>query len=142
MIFHSNLSSSNNKLPTDNNHTINTMALIKAQKAILVLAEETALSTVDKLAEFLATKIEFDEDMKATFDEFKTLLKEEHKASSKASGKRKTTNADGSEKKKRAPTPYNLFIKDQIVALKQENPKWTGKELMAAATAAWKAQKQ
>lgn len=141
MISLSKVSSSNNKLPTDNNHTINTMALVKAQKAILVLAEETALTTVDKLAEFLATKIEFDDDMKQTFDEFKTALKEEYKASSKASGKKKT-NADGTEKKKRAPTPYNLFIKDQIVALKQDNPSWTGKELMAAATAAWKAQKQ
>lgn len=113
------------------------MALIKAQKALQALAEDVALSTVDKLAEFLATKIEFDEDMKELFEEFKTATKEEYKASAKAS-KKGGKDADGTEKKKRAPTAYNLFIKDKINELKAANPSWKGKELMSAATAAWK----
>lgn len=114
------------------------MALVKAQKALLTLAEEVSLSTVDKLAEFLATKIEFDDDMKELFEEFKTALKEEHKATAK--GGKRGKNADGTEKKKRAPTPYNLFIKDEITRMKKENPALSGKELMTAATAAWKQQ--
>lgn len=120
---------------TPSNSQAEIMALNKAQKAIQTLAEEVALSTVEKLAEFLATKIEFDDDMKEVFDEFKNSVKEEYKASAKP---KKGKNADGTDKKKRAPTAYNLFIKDKITSLKKENPSWTGKELMSAATDAWK----
>lgn len=116
-----------------------TMALVKAQKALQTLAEEVSLSTVDKLAEFLATKIEFDDDMKEVFDEFKNSLKEEFKASAKP---KKGKNVDGTDKKKRAPTAYNLFIKEEITNLKKKNPSWSGKELMSAATTAWKNKQQ
>ena len=116
------------------------MALVKAQKALQNLAEEVAVSTVDKLAEFLASKIEFDDDMKELFDEFKDSLKEEYKNAAKvANGKKgKNLNADGTEKKKRAPTAFNLFVKEEIPKIKKANPSMSGKELMTAATAAWK----
>jgi hypothetical protein len=119
------------------------MALIKAQKALHALAEDVALATADKLAAFLGTKIEIDDDLKELFEEFKTSLKEEYKATAKTAtaAARKGKNADGSEKKKRAPTAFNLFVKDEISRLKQENPAMTGKELMSAATAAWKKRK-
>jgi hypothetical protein len=115
------------------------MSLIKAQKALQVLAEEVALSTADKLAEFLATKIEFDDELREAMDEFKNSVKEEYKAVAKASAKAGKGDGNG-EKKKRAPTAYNLFIKDKIISLKAENPSWTGKQLMSAATTAWKAE--
>lgn len=124
--------------PAHDYQAIINMALIKAQKALQTLAEEVALSTVDKLAEFLATKIEFDDDMKEVFEEFKNSLKDEYKALAKPSKKGK--NADGTDKKKREPTAYNLFIRDEITRLKKENPAMAGKELMSAATTAWKEQ--
>ena len=114
------------------------MALIKAQKALQALAEEVSLSTVDKLAEFLATKIEFDDDMKETFEEFKNNLKEEYKTVAKAANGKKGKNSEGGEKKKRAPTEYNLFIQETIKSLKKEHPEWKGKQLMTEATVAWK----
>lgn len=124
------------------NYTSNTespiMALIKAQKALQALAEEVSLSTVDKLAEFLATKIEFDDDMKETFEEFKNNLKEEYKTVAKAANGKKGKNSEGGEKKKRAPTEYNLFIQETIKSLKKEHPEWKGKQLMTEATVAWK----
>ena len=47
-------------------------------------------------------------------------------------------NADGSDKKKREPSAYNLWIKDKMAEIKADQPDLKGKDLMAAAIALWK----
>ena len=61
------------------------------------------------------------------------LLKEAYKNT-------KTTDKNGVDKPKKAPSMYNLFIKDQMALLKNDgcNPK----DRMRAATKAWKLQKE
>ena len=57
--------------------------------------------------------------------------------------KKKTTKApkldkDGNVKPKRAPTAYNLFVKERMGELKKENPELKGSELMKMAAGDWK----
>ena len=50
-------------------------------------------------------------------------------------------NANGEEKKKREPSAYNIFIKEQYAELKLSHPEMSAKEIMLAAAAAWTAKK-
>lgn len=111
------------------------MALNNVNKALAGLVEETALSTVDKLVSFLSDKIEIDEDMKSLFDEFKKNTKDEIKASFKNNSRK---GGAKEEKKKREPSPYNLFIKEKMAEIKAKKPELKGKELMKEAIEEWK----
>lgn len=42
------------------------------------------------------------------------------------------------EKKKRAPSAYNLYVKDRVATLKMEMPDTPPKELLSVAAAEWK----
>lgn len=46
---------------------------------------------------------------------------------------------NGNIKVKKAPTAYNIFVKQTIEALKKEQPETSAKELMGIAAAKWKA---
>jgi len=48
------------------------------------------------------------------------------------------TSSKNSEKKKRGPSPYNIFIKEEITRLRTENPELNNKVAMAMAVSAWK----
>lgn len=45
---------------------------------------------------------------------------------------------DGNEKQKRAPSGYNIFVKQRIQQLKSEQPDTPAKDLMKMAAAEWK----
>lgn len=47
----------------------------------------------------------------------------------------------GALKKKRAPTEYNLFMKERIMKLRQEHPEIDKKELMSMGAKEWQKQK-
>jgi uncharacterized protein YdiU (UPF0061 family) len=47
----------------------------------------------------------------------------------------------GAPKKKRAPTEYNLFMKERIMKLRQEHPDIDKKELMSMGAKEWQKQK-
>jgi hypothetical protein len=104
------------------------MALTKVNSSIAALIEETKVSTVDKLVHFLGQKIEIDEDMKKMFEEFKVASKGSSKGSAKAE-----------KKEKRAPSAYNLYIKDKIAEFKAAGHKGN---LMKMATDAWNESKK
>lgn len=115
------------------------MALSKVHKSIALLVEETALQTVQDVANAMKDKFQIDEEDVAQFiGEYKAMLATKHKEdakSSKKKGKSSTT------KEKRAPSEYNIFIKNALIRLKQENPETPAKELMGKAAAEWKASK-
>lgn len=68
-----------------------------------------------------------------TLDELKKLLSDAYKVS-----KKKRNN--GGEKK--APSKYNIFIKDEIAKIREENPDVDNKQLMSLAAARWKDHKE
>ena len=112
----------------------------KVNTAVSSLVEEVSLNTVDKVVDFLKSKIDFDEDFDKFFQEFKDTLKADAKASAKKSVKKSSSGSDSETdaKKKRAPSAYNLFIKDKMAQIKGTNPEIKGKELMKAAIEEWK----
>ncbi len=67
-----------------------------------------------------------------TLDELKKLLTEAFKA-----GKKKKTSTE-----KKEPSKYNIFIKEEIQRIRQENPSVDNKQLMSMAAARWKEHKE
>lgn len=118
------------------------MASTKLNIAIAALVAEAQLSTVEKLFAFLGEKIEIDDDMKGYFEEFKATLKVDQEVEAKAakSNNKKGKKAeDGEEKKpKRAPSAYNLYIRDKMAEFKAAGHSGN---LMKMAIEAWNADK-
>jgi hypothetical protein len=103
---------------------------------------EAKLAVVDDLVQYLESKIEVDDDLKAMFDEFKSNLKESEEKAVKDAGKKvkgdKKT-ASGEEKKKRAPSVFNLYVKDVMPSMKAKHPDIKdGKQMIGFASESWK----
>ena len=114
------------------------MASSKVNAAIAALIEETQIATIDKMVAFLGEKIEVDEDMQKMFEDFKESIKGSAKADLKKATKKskKSSDESGEEKKKRtrAPSAYNLYIKEKMAEFKEAGHKGN---LMKMAIDAW-----
>jgi len=121
----------------------NTMAYQKVNKAIAALVDEACRSVVDKLYAKLESQIEMDDDIKKIFEDMKTETAWSSLVPTKVpKGKKGKSDSDSEvEKKKRAPTEYNLFMKEKIALVKKENPELSGKDCLKRATELWKKQK-
>ena len=96
-------------------------------------------TTTQVVADFAAL---FDgKDDEVSLTEMKKMLSEVHKAASglkKKSSKKGKKESGKDEKPKRAPTAYNLFMKEQMEKLKQDGSSLSGKEKMQAIAELWK----
>jgi hypothetical protein len=106
----------------------------KVNSSISAMVYETKVSTIEKLVIFLESKIEMDSDLKQMLTEFKDNLKskESIKATLRELGKQLVV------KPKRAPSTYNLYIRDKMAQFKSAGH--TG-NLMKMATDAWNSDK-
>ena len=96
-------------------------------------------TTAKVVADFAALFDEKDEEVSLV--EMKKMLSEVHKAASglkKKSSKKGKKESGKDEKPKRAPTAYNLFMKEQMEKLKQDGSSLSGKEKMQAIAELWK----
>lgn len=130
------------KLSTVTRITI-TMAFAKITGLIEAAVKDGQQATFDSFITFLGTKIDIDEDMQSYIDEFKKTLIMTKKAAPKGKGKGKAaasvdTEVEKTEKKKRAPSAYNLFIRDKMAELRTAGHKGN---LMKLAVEEWKKSK-
>lgn len=109
-------------------------------KAVAGLVLEAKKQVIADFAAFLGEKIDFDEDMTGYFEEFTKTLQVE-KPPKAGKGKGKKASDDGVAKKKRAPSAYNIYIKNKMAEIKEKKPELKGKDLMKAAIEAWNADK-
>jgi hypothetical protein len=77
------------------------------------------------------------EEANYTQEEYKKFAVNAYKEASK---KKKSSSKESTVK--RPPTKYNIFIKDEMARLRQENPKIEFKELMKLAAVTWNKNKE
>jgi len=117
-------------------------SFVAVNKAVAGVVMDAKLAVVDDLVAYLESKIEVDDDLRAMFDEFKSNLKESEEkvvkdAGKKIKGSKKT--ASGEEKKKRAPSVFNLYVKDVMPEMKAKHPDIKdGKQMIGFASESWK----
>jgi hypothetical protein len=115
-------------------------------EAIATLTYEGQLDAVTRLEKSLAEKSTLTEETKKVFEDLKADLKKEHESSkvpakkgAKGKGAKNGKGGAGdAPKPKKAPSAYNIFIRDKIAEIKKNNPATNGKDLMKLATVAWK----
>ena len=93
----------------------------------------TFTSKVDMEKEY--TRSELGKMLTEVFKEIREGEKGEKKA------KKKVKKEEGEEKKKREPTAYNLFVKERMSVVKEENPEMSRQDLMREVGRMWKEKK-
>ncbi len=100
-------------------------------------SDQLLVKELDEFRAFLAASMG---DSAATLNErAQEYLDKRFNKGKKSKGK---TAANGEEKKKKEPSEYNIFIGEQIRALRVETPGLTFKDAMAGAVAKWKIQQE
>ena len=68
-------------------------------------------------------------------------IREGEKGEKKVRKTKKVKKEEGEEKKKREPTAYNLFVKDTMPVVREENPEMSRHDLMREVGRMWKEKK-
>jgi hypothetical protein len=117
-------------------------SFVAVNKAVAGVVMDAKMAVVDDLVAYLESKIEVDDDLRAMFDEFKSNLKESEEKVVKDAGKKVKSSkktASGEEKKKRAPSVFNLYVKDVMPEMKAKHPDIKdGKQMIGFASESWK----
>jgi hypothetical protein len=120
------------------------MAYVAVNKAVASVVMAAKLEAVKDLITYLDSKIDIDEEMKGILDSFMVNLKGSEEKVVKTAGKKTTKGkksaSDSDEpKKKRAPSVFNLYVKDVMPMIKAKHPEIKdGKVMMGMASASWK----
>jgi hypothetical protein len=113
------------------------MSFTIVNQAVAKVVMEAKLSVIDDIVTYLETKIEVDDDLKSIFIEFKANLKEYQEKVVKEAGKK--SKVKKSHDKKRAPSVFNLYVKDIMPDIKAKHPDIKdGKQMIGFASESWK----
>ena len=101
---------------------------------------------VENMPDALNTKKDVDEYCKQFWKDNKEKDKEakaaEKAAKAEKPKRKKGFDKDGNPKEKRAPSPYNIFVKEKYAEIKAGNPKMDKTEIFAEIARIWQAQKE
>jgi hypothetical protein len=108
-------------------------------KAVTKLVDDVQALTLDKVLALVKTYVPETSLEKFTveFEELKKTLKQDNVTLLATTDSLKK--GASSERKKRVPSEYNIFIGSKIKELKEKNKEKNGKDLMKMAIEAWKA---
>ena len=96
---------------------------------------------IENMPEALNTKKDVDEYCKQFWKDHKEKAKEEKAAKAEKPKRKKGVDKDGNPKEKRAPTAYNIFVKEKYAEVKEANPNMDKTEIFAEIARIWKEQK-
>ena len=114
----------------DERENSNTQRVMTTTQQILT----TFTSKVDLEKEY--TRSELGKMLTEVFKEIREGEKGEKKV------RKKVKREEGEEKKKREPTAYNLFVKETMSVVREENPEMSRQDLMREVGKMWKEKKE
>ena len=96
---------------------------------------------IENMPEALNTKKDIDEYIKEFWKDFRVKDKEAKAADKAAKAqkpkRKKGFDKDGNPKEKRAPTAYNIFLKEKYAEIKEANPELDRTQIFAEAGRLW-----
>ena len=96
---------------------------------------------IENMPEALDTKKDIDEYIKEFWKDFKEKAKEAKAADKAAKAqkpkRKKGFDKDGNPKEKRAPTAYNIFLKEKYAEIKEANPELDRTQIFTEAGRLW-----
>ena len=131
----------NNVADTNESNAVNVVSVVADSDAGIQDKKSKAVAKnidTNKVLEYFKESI--DTTNSYTLDEYKKLITTAFKEAAKKTSKRTSKSGNGSgggEVVKREPTKYNIFVKEEILKLKAENPDKQYKDLMKMAADKW-----
>ena len=92
---------------------------------------------VENMPEALNTKKDVDEYCKQFWKDYKEKAKEDKAAKAEKPKRKKGVDKDGNPKEKRAPSAYNIFVKEKYAEIKDANPDMDKTEIFAEIAKLW-----
>jgi len=115
-----------------------------AASAVMVATEATYATYIKEIManmpDDLNSKKEIDNFYKAAIKDIKGKIKDANKAAKKKG--KKASDEDDVEKVKKPPSAYQIFLKENRASVKEENPKFTGKECTELLRTMWSKHKE
>ncbi|NDB55238.1 hypothetical protein EB169_05345 [archaeon] len=96
---------------------------------------------IENMPEALNTKKDVDEYCKQFWKDYKEKAKEKKAAKAEKPKRKKGVDKDGNPKEKRAPSAYNIFVKEKYAEIKEANPDMDKTEIFAEIAKLWQGQK-
>jgi hypothetical protein len=96
---------------------------------------------IENMPEALNTKKDIDEYIKEFWKDFKVKAKEAKVANAEKPKRKKGLDKDGNVKEKRAPSQYNIFVKEQYEIIKNTNPELDKTQIFSEIGRIWKEKK-
>ena len=96
---------------------------------------------IENMPEALNTKKDIDEYIKEFWKDFREKAKEAKAAKAEKPKRKKGVDKDGNPKEKRAPSQYNIFVKEQYEIIKNANPELDKTQIFAEIGKIWKEKK-
>ena len=98
----------------------------------------TTAQTQEIVTKFVAL---IDTDLEYSRTDMAKILTTVYREVTNNKTKKVKKNVEGEEKKKRAPTAYNIFVKEKMAVVKEEFPELNRQELMKKIAEMWSAEK-
>ena len=100
------------------------------------------MTTTQQILTTFTTKVDLEKEY--TSSELRKMLTEVFKEirEGEKGEKKAKKREEGEEKKKREPTAYNLFVKETMSVVREENPKMSRQDLMREVGRMWKEKKE
>jgi hypothetical protein len=102
------------------------------------------MTTTQQILTTFTTKVELEKEYtRSELGKMLTEVFKEIREGEKGEKKRrkKVKTEEGSEKKKREPTAYNMFVKERMSVVREENPEMSRQDLMREVGRMWKEKK-
>lgn len=96
---------------------------------------------IENMPDALNTKKDVDEYCKQFWKEYKEKAKEKKAVKAEKPKRKKGVDKDGNPKEKRAPSAYNVFVKEKYAEIKEANPEMDKTEIFAEIAKLWQGQK-
>ena len=103
------------------------------------------MTTTQQILTTFTSKVDFEKEYtRSELGKMLTEVFKEIREGSKGEKKtrKKAKKEEGSEKKKREPTAYNLYVKETMSVVREENPEMSRQDLMREVGRMWKEKKE
>ena len=114
------------------------------EKVEIIINTQRVMTTTERILTTFTSKVDLEKEYtrgelaKMLTEVFKEI-REGEKGEKKA--RKKVKKEEGEDKKKREPTAYNLFVKETMSVVREENPEMSRQDLMREVGRMWKEKK-
>ena len=115
------------------------------EKVEIIINTQRVMTTTERILTTFTSKVDLEKEYtrselgKMLTEVFKEI-REGEKGEKKA--RKKVKKEEGEDKKKREPTAYNLFVKETMSVVREENPEMSRQDLMREVGRMWKEKKE